>query len=63
MIRAPAPRKTRVDQNPGARPFHGGLVERADACIIVAIGIGVFVAIYAMTLNPDDATTTIGLPP
>jgi hypothetical protein len=45
MIRALAPRKGRPDKNPGARPFHGGLVEHADAFIIVAIGIGVFVAI------------------
>jgi hypothetical protein len=63
MIRALAPRKRRVDQNTGAQPFHGALVERTDAYIIVAFGIGVFVAIYAMTLNHYDATTTIGFPP
>jgi hypothetical protein len=29
------------------------------ACIV----IGIFIAIYAITVNPNDATTAIGFPP
>jgi hypothetical protein len=38
-------------------------INARTVAIIVAIGIGVFVAIYAMTVNPNDAATTIGFPP
>jgi hypothetical protein len=40
------------------RPFNVRTLATA-----VGIAIGIIIAVYALTVNPNDATTTIGFPP
>lgn len=47
------------DSRISAKPSYDVRTLLVMACIV----IGIFIAIYAITVNPNDATTAIGFPP
>jgi hypothetical protein len=48
---------------PGSRISAKPSYDVRSLLVTVCIVIGIFIAIYAITVNPNDATTAIGFPP
>jgi hypothetical protein len=48
---------------PGSRLSARPSYDVRTVVVMACIAIGIFIAIYAITVNPNDATKAIGFPP